>query len=43
MCWADTEFIENEKIENEKKFRYISNIFVNNDNIKEVVFLGSYF
>ena len=33
-------YIENEGSSSEKNFRYISNIFVNNDNIKEVVFLG---
>lgn len=33
-------YIENEGSSSEKNFRYISNIFVNNDNIKEIVFLG---
>ena len=33
-------YVENEGSSSEKNFRYISNIFVNNDNIKEIVFLG---
>lgn len=33
-------FIENENLNNEKIFRYISNILVTNDNIKEIVHLG---
>ena len=33
-------YVENEGSSSEKNFRYISNIFVNNDNIKELVFLG---
>ena len=33
-------YIENEGYESQKNFRYISNILVNNNNIKEVVSLG---
>lgn len=33
-------YVENENLNSEKAFRYISNIFINNDNIKDIINLG---
>ena len=33
-------YVDNENLNSEKAFRYISNIFINNDNIKDIINLG---